>query len=140
MSYEFNDLKNQITESVNEHNTLQSRDGFLYNGAVIIAILFASSATFLFDYCPLWAKSLSLLSAVIIAIDSSLNFGARWVYHRQMRHEYLIILARIDLIENSNQHFNEEEKKKYFLLVFDDLFALRKKESMIPGVGEVRAK
>lgn len=140
MAYNFVELRKQVNESISEHNGNQSLDGFLYNASVIAAILCSSIASLLVDTFPSWAKGLSLATAVIVAIDRTLNWGARWIYHRQMRHEYLLVLARIDLVENASDNFTEDEKKKYFMLVFDDLFALRKKESLIPGVSEIKAK
>lgn len=135
---ELNELKEQVRESVNEHSSSQTIDGLWYNSSVIAAILSSSFATFLIDDCPFVAKILTALSAIIIAIDRSLNWGARWVYHRQMRHEYLLILARINLVENLGDNYSEDEKKKYFLLIFDDLFTIRKRESLIPGIGDAK--
>lgn len=140
MSYNFADLRQQINTSVTEHNRNQSLDGFLYNFFVILAIVLSALASLLVDSYPIGAKILSLSAAVVVAIDRALNWGARWIYHRQMRHEYLLILARIDLVENSNDDLTDDERKKYFMLIFDDLFALRKKESLIPGVSDVKAK
>ena len=140
MSYNFADLRKQVNDSVSEHNSNQSLDGFLYNSSVILAIFFSSISSLLVDSYPIWAKVLSLSTAVVVAIDRALNWGARWIYHRQMRHEYLLILARIDLVENVNEQFNEEERKKYFMLIFDDLFTIRKKESLVPGVSEIKGK
>lgn len=139
MVYNFSELRKQIEVSVSEHNSNQTLDGLLYNSSVIIAILCSSIASLLVESFPIWAKVLSLATAAIVAIDRALNWGARWIYHRQMRHEYLLILARIDLVENANAQFSDEERKKYFMLIFDDLFVLRKKESLIPGVSEIKA-
>ena len=136
MEYNLEDVKKQIDESVTEHLKHQTWDSILYNGSVVVAIIASSSATFLIDDCPFVAKILSAIAAIVIAIDRALNLGARWIFQRQMRHEYLSILARINLVENIGEGFTEEEKKKYFLLIFDDLFALRRRESMIPGVAE----
>jgi hypothetical protein len=138
MAYNFEELRKQINDSVSEHNQNQSLDGFLYNSFVIAAILCSSIASLLVYSYPTWAKILSLATAAFIGIDRALNWGARWIYHRQMRHEYLLILARINLVENINEQFTEEERKKYFMMIFDDLFALRKKESLIPGVSEIK--
>jgi hypothetical protein len=55
-----------------------------------------------------------------------------------MRHEYLNISARISLYENTTSEFSPDEKKKYFLLIYDDLFQLRKKEFSVPGTGGVQ--
>jgi hypothetical protein len=140
MDYNFKDLKNQIDNSVKEHKSNQDLDAWLYNTSIVMAVLCSSIASLLISSCPTAAKILTLSAAALVAIDRALNWGARWVYHRNMRHEYLLILARISLVENAEGHFTEEEKKKYFLLIFDDLFTLRKKESLIPGVTDVKAK
>ena len=140
MNYDFKDLKKQISDSVSEHDSNQTLDGFLYNTFVIAAILCSTVASLFIDKFALAAKILTLSAAALVAIDRALNWGARWIYHRNMRHEYLLILARINLIENSESHLSEEEKKKYFLLIFDDLFTLRRKESLIPGVTDVKGK
>jgi hypothetical protein len=125
MPYDFSELKVQLNKSVSEHNEKQSLDGFLYNGSVIAAILCSSIASQFVDKFPDWAKILSVAAAIIIAIDRALNWGGRWIYHRQMRHEYLRILDRINLAENSEDKFTPDEAHKYFVLIFDDLFALR---------------
>lgn len=140
MEYNLADLKTQVNDSVAEHSRHQTWDSILYNGSVIIAIVASSAATFLIDDAPQIAKVLSAIAAIVIAIDRSLNWGARWIYQRQMRHEYLLILARINLVENIGANFTEEEKKKYFLLIFDDLIALRRRESMIPGSEGIKSK
>ena len=137
MAFDLNALKKQVAQSVQEHSRLQSVDSVYYNVGVVLAIGCASAAVILTDYNPMIAKILSAFTAVVIAIDRALHFGERWIYHRQMRHEYLLILARIDLVENMNEEFSQEEKKKYFLLIFDDLFALRRRESLVPGVTNI---
>lgn len=131
-------LKQQVAESVTEHSKLQNLDGFYYNVGVALAIGFASAAPFFVDHFPLAAKILSASAAFIITIDRALHFGERWIYHRQMRHEYLLILARIEMVENAGNQFSEDEAKKYFMLIFDDLFALRKRETSIPGVSAIK--
>ena len=140
MEYNFQELKKQVNASVKEHSTHQLWDSILYNGSVIIAIVASAAATFLIDDTPYIAKILTALTAIVIAIDRSLNWGGRWIYQRQMRHEYLLILARISLVENIGAGFTEEERKKYFLLIFDDLFALQRRESMIPGSEGIKGK
>lgn len=133
-------LRVEVSKLVAEHETQQGFDAILYNGSVIFAIAFSSAATFLSEEWHFAAKILSALTAIIIAIDRSLAFGARWIYHRQMRHDYLAILDRITLAEAGNDLFDDSEKKKYFMLIFDDLFALRKRESVIPGAEGVNSK
>ncbi len=124
MAIDLKDLKRQIIESVKEHSTHQKWDSFLYNASVIIAIILSAGASFMVDYHQDLAKILSALAAIVIAIDRSLNWGARWIFQRQMRQAYLSILARIDLVENLGQGFTDEEKKRYFLSIFDELLAL----------------
>ncbi|MDR6194570.1 hypothetical protein [Siphonobacter sp. SORGH_AS_0500] len=58
-----------------------------------------------------YLKIISGIAAMLVAIDRALNWGARWIYHRQMRHEYLIILAEISFYGNMPENFNKEEKK-----------------------------
>jgi hypothetical protein len=137
MAYDLKALKKQISTSVQEHSKLQTLDSVYYNASVVLAIACASAAGIFIDLYPLIAKILSAFTAIIVATDRALHFGERWIYHRQMRHEYLLILARIDELENMNDQFTEDEKKKYFLLIFDELLALKKKESTVPGVTSI---
>ncbi|MDJ1473544.1 hypothetical protein [Xanthocytophaga flava] len=139
MSNNFDSLKEQIKESIQEHKYHQSLDAYTYNTSVLVAITATTVATLLpptIDY--IWfVKILSGIAALLIALDRSLNWGARWLYHRTMRHEYLIIEAKISFYENITQDLSSEEKHKYYLEIYNDLYTLRRREAYVPGVKEI---
>lgn len=132
-NYDFKSLRADVSKSVDEHNSYGGWDGTLYNASTILSITLAALASLL----PIDSKYLKILSgmaAIIIAIDRSLNWGARWLYHRHMRHGYLNILAKITFFENLPSVFTDEERKIYFREIFTDLYTLRQKETEMPGV------
>jgi len=51
-----------------------------------------------------------------------------------MRHEYLIILAKISFYENMPENFTNEEKKAHYMEIYTDLYNTRRKEVSMPGV------
>lgn len=108
--YNFTELRKEINDSVAEHKKYGGWDGFIYNSTTILAIVMTSLAALL-PIDIFYLKIISGIAAMLIAIDRTLNWGARWIYHRQMRHEYLIILAKISFYENMPQNFTDEEKK-----------------------------
>jgi len=79
------------------------------------ADILTSTATLLPKDYSMLSKIFTGVAAVVITLDRSLNWGGRWLYHRQMRHEYLNISARISLFENTTTEFSVKEKEKYFL-------------------------
>jgi hypothetical protein len=101
---------------------------------VVAAIVFTSTATLLPESFFTTGKILTGIAVIIITLDRSLNWGARWLYHRQLRHKYLNISARISFFENLDSVYSVDEKKKYFQLIYDDLFSLRREEFSVPGV------
>lgn len=128
----FATLRQQVLSSADEHNKYGSWDALLYNSATIIAIVLTSLAALL----PIEVKYLKIisgLSAILIVLDRTLSWGARWIYHRQMRQEYLIIEGKISFYENMPGTFTDEEKKKQYLEIYSELFNVRRKEVAIPG-------
>lgn len=130
---DFSKLRDEITISAGEHSKYGGWDGIVYNSTTIVTIIMTSLAALL-DVDVFYLKIISGIAAILIAIDRVLNWGARWVYHRQMRHEYLIILAKISFYENMPENFSDEEKKKYYEEIYTELYNIRRKEILMPGV------
>ena len=74
MTRDLNKLKDQVQESVNEHNRYQSLDGFYYNIGVVAAIAGAAAAAIATDYSPLIAKILASFVAIVVAVNFPKNF------------------------------------------------------------------
>lgn len=134
MEYNFDTIKKQISDSINEHNRTQTLDAILYNGAVFLAITATSSAAMFANNLGL-AKILSGIGALLVALERALSWGGRWRYERQMRNNYLVIQAKINFFENLPSTFSDEEKKKIFQEVYSELYDLRKREGDKPGSG-----
>ena len=134
MENNFDTIKKQIADSINDHNRTQTLDAILYNGAIFLAITSTSSAAMFAENLHL-VKILSGIGALLIALERALSWGGRWRYERQMRNNYLIIQAKINFFENLPPSFSDEEKKKIFQEVYADLYELRKLEGNKPGSG-----
>ena len=130
---DFSNLKVNIKNSVDEHDKYGSWDGLVYNSTTILAVSLSSLAALL-PIQELYVKILAGISALLITVDKALNWGERWIYHRQMRHDYLIVLNKIDFYENLPSIFTDEERKVYFLEIYSDLYNIRRKEASMPGV------
>jgi hypothetical protein len=134
ITYNFLELRKEISESVKEHNKYGGWDGLIYNSTTVLAIVMTSLAALLPNLGVFYLKIISGIAAMLIAIDRALNWGARWIYHRQMRHEYLVILAKISFYENMPENFTDEEKKAHFMEIYTELYNTRRKEVSMPGV------
>ena len=133
ITYNFLELRKEINDSIAEHNKYGGWDGVIYNSTTILAIVMTSLAALL-PIDVFYLKIISGIAAMLIAVDRALNWGARWIYHRQMRHEYLIILAKISFYENMPKNFTEDEIKTYFMEIYTELYNTRRKEVSMPGV------
>lgn len=131
----FSDLKKEIKTSIDEHTKFAGWDGTIYNVTAVLAILLTSLAALLpSSIGTLYPKIISGIAAILITVDRALNWGGRWIYHRQMRHEYLNILAKISFYENMPKNFSEEEKKSHYLEIYTALYSTRQREDAMPGV------
>jgi hypothetical protein len=136
MGDNFESLKKYVDDGVKEHDHYQSQNAYLYNYLIVIAIICTSSAAILpLNPDDTWiTKLLAGVGAIIISLDRALNFGSRWVYHRQMRHGYLSIAAKISFYENLPLGYSEEEKKKIFQEIYQGYYLMKQKEAEIPGI------
>jgi hypothetical protein len=134
IKYNFSKLREEINVSVSEHNKFSGWDSTIYNATTILAIILTSAAALFPTADPYYLKIMSGIAAILIAIDRALNWGGRWIYNRQMRHEYLIILAKISFYENMPKNFTEEEIKMYYMEIYTELYNTRRKEVSMPGV------
>lgn len=136
----FESLKSQLRENVAEHKRYQGVDAMYYNGITAVVLL-ATTATTLIPIDTQWAPLLKILTGLatfLIALERTLDFGARWRYHREMRHGYLAVLAKINFYENLPGEFGAEERKRYYAEIYADLFSLGRREGEIPGTGGIR--
>lgn len=137
----FQELKAQIEKSVSEHNKYQAFDGLGYNGITIVVLLATTTATIIPTEW-LWfgisrVKVLTGVATFLVALERTLNLGARWRYHREMRHGYLAVLAKINFYQNMPDGYDVETKKRYFQEIYSDLDLLRDHEHGIPGIGQI---
>src|ERR1044072_2707301 len=93
MRPEFENLRQNIQQQIAGHDKYETLDAICYNGLTVVAITLASAATFMPDHWPLAIKILSACSALLVAIERSLSLGGRWIYHKRLKHEYLVIEA-----------------------------------------------
>lgn len=108
--YDFSNLRNEISNSVKDHNNYGSLNGIVYSSTMmIIAILFTSLATLLpkSQLVLLAFKLMSGGAAVLISLDRISNWRARSIYYREMRHEYLIYLLRFHFTKHADKFFSK---------------------------------
>lgn len=133
-------MEKRIDASIGEHDFYQSLDGFSYNAVTVLAIFFGGLAAILPEsvmaewlYCVPYSKILIGFSTTLFAVDRSINIGHRWVYHRQMRHSYVMVKDMIALYKEIPDG-QTEDKKKMFQELSNALKEARSREAMIPGV------
>jgi hypothetical protein len=141
MKTDFTEMKGRIKESIKEHDRELVRDSYVYHISLFIAFAFSGAAAVMpatEDYIWL-TKILSAIAAFVIALDRAANWAGRWVYHREMKSEYLILEAKIHFFDNICESLPDTEREKYRNELYSDLYAIRRKEIQIPGVNSVKA-
>jgi len=134
MNAEFKNLHERIRQQIASHDKYETLDGFSYNGITIFAIMLASAATFIPDELVPAIKVLSGCSALLIAIERSLSLGGRWIHHKRLKHEYLVIEAMILNYINYPSELSSEEKIKMCEEIHNKFYQLLRRETEIPGV------
>jgi hypothetical protein len=127
------DLRDRINEAIKRHNP--NFDGALFNGGTILQLALTAAASFLpgsnwIPNAPFLAGISAALAALLITIERSLSFGARWRFHTEMQTGYKSILDMIDFYECIPA---EEETTKYRANIWNALYTLRNREGGIPG-------
>jgi len=79
---------------------------------------------------PFLAGICAALAALLITIERSLSFGARWRFHTEMQTGYKSILDMIDFYQCITA---DDDKAKYRSNIWNALYALRSREGGIPG-------
>ena len=127
------DLRDHINEAIKRHNP--TLDGALFNGGTILQLAFTAAASFLpgsnwIPNAPFLAGICAALAALLITVERSLSFGARWRFHTEMQTGYKSILDMIDFYQCITV---DDEKTKYRANIWNALYALRNREGGIPG-------
>ena len=127
------DLRANIHQAIQRHHP--DFDGALFNGGTILQLAFTAAASFLpgsnwIPNAPFLAGICAALAALLITIERSLSFGARWRFHTEMQTGYKSILDMIDFYQCITA---EDEKTKYRANIWNALYALRSREGGIPG-------
>ena len=127
------DLRDHINQSIKRHDP--NFDGALFNGGTILQLAFTAAASFLpgsswIPNAPFLAGISAALAALLITIERSLSFGARWRFHTEMETGYKSILDMIDFYQCITA---DDEKTKYRANIWNALYALRSREGGIPG-------
>jgi len=131
----FDQLKADINSGVKEHEKHQTWDAYAYNSFAILAIIFTSLAAVFPIGDNTWViRAFAGVGAILISLEKSLHFGSRWVYHREMRHGYLVVSSKIYFYENMPEGFTDGEKKKIYTEIFQEYYRLKIKEGDVPGV------
>ena len=131
-------LEAKIDASIKEHNKYGTLDGWIYNGSTIVAIILSSVASFFADELEGYLKLLTGVTAIIIALDRSLNWGKRWLFHRQMKNEYLIIKAKISFYQGMPEGLKAEDDFEAYKDIYNHTYRVRLQEVKMPGVGEIK--
>jgi hypothetical protein len=74
---------------------------------------------------------LSAVAGIIIAAERALSFGARWRFHKEMQNGYESLIDKIDFLPA----LQDTDKQKYIDDIRAGVYALRSRESTIPGAG-----
>lgn len=134
-----------LSEVEKEIERSQSRrlDKYLYNGGVALTLLFTGTATIIGaingtsekPLVPIWfAPLLSGLATIWVGIDSRLEFGRRWLYHRMMGAAYLSLKRRLTSLEV----LPPEKREAELYAIREEFVALPKLNLEIPGLPSSR--
>jgi hypothetical protein len=132
-------VREKLAEAISEHNT--ALDAFMYNGGTVLVLVFTAAAGILpsvlgKDSSLSWLpQALAALAGLLVALERSLSFGQRWTYHIEMKAGYRWIDDMISFYEC----LPDDQKPKYLADIWNDLYALRRRDSKIPGVATTKA-
>lgn len=132
---EFAPIKARLERAVQEHSP--SLDAWAFNGGTLLTLVFTAAAALFSsqtfgESLTYVGAILSSLAGVLVAAERALAFGARWRFHHEMRSGYRSI---IDMIDFAALLPEGAEKNKYTKDIWTALYALRSRESAIPGTG-----
>ncbi|MBK7357180.1 hypothetical protein [Propionivibrio sp.] len=132
---DFTPIKERLQRAIDEHSP--SLDAWCFNGGTLLTLTFtAASALFssqaFGEKLTFVAAILSSVAGVLVAAERALAFGARWRFHHEMRSGYRSI---VDMIDFAALLPDGPEKAKYTKDIWTALYALRSRESAIPGSG-----
>ena len=133
-TFDFEPMKRRLESAALEHKTL---DSWMFNGGTMLTIALTATASLVsssvFGAHTAWIGAVfSALTGVMIAAERALAFGARWRFHHEMRSGYLQI---VDMVDFARFLPAGRERDKYLKDVWTALYALRSRESAIPGSG-----
>jgi hypothetical protein len=133
-AYDFEPMKHRLEEAALEHKT---HDSWMFNGGTMLTIALTATASLVsssvFGNDTAWLGAVfSALTGVMIAAERALAFGARWRFHHEMRSGYLQV---VDMVDFACLLPSGRERDKYLKDIWTALYALRSRESAIPGSG-----
>jgi hypothetical protein len=134
-NFDFEPLKKRLQSAITEHSP--TLDACLFNGGTLLILTLTALASLfsskLFGENDTWIGAVfSTIAGVLVAAERALSFGARWRFHHEMRNGYMSL---VDMIDFANLLPSGPEKSKYVKDIWASLYALRSRESAIPGSG-----
>jgi hypothetical protein len=132
---DFGPIRERLERAIDEHSP--STDSWCFNGGTLLTLIFTATAALFAgkifgDSLTYVGAILSSIAGVLVAAERALAFGARWRFHHEMRGGYRSIM---DMIDFAGLLPNGPEKAKYTRDIWTALYALRSRESAIPGSG-----
>jgi hypothetical protein len=128
-------LKARLSKAALEHQTL---DGWAYNLGTLAIVTLTAAATLAsgdtFGGDTAWLGAIfAAVAGVLVALDRTLAFGARWRYHHDMRNSYLYVLDAIEF----RALISPETRQQNIDKAWAALQTLRRREASIPGSGVI---
>jgi hypothetical protein len=133
------ELKERLQDARKPH--ARKTDSLLYNGLTVLILLFTGTASFLPTlqpeniYLRVTAQALAALAAFAVAMERSLNFGARWRFHLEMDNAYCALIDMLEFYRVTAEMLPDAERQKYLQDFMKELYAVRRREAGIPGAG-----
>ncbi len=134
-------LRNTAEACLKRVSKSENSDATFHNYGVATAIVLSTIGIALpsGDVCTYVSKGLIAIATAIFAIERSLDFGARWVFHRRLRCGYRGVLLQLNLV---NAREGMEAKRAQLNKAVDSMNSLAEAESDIPGasIGDGKVK
>jgi len=132
---DFTPIKGRLQKAIEEHSP--SLDAWCFNGGTLLTLTLTAAAALFSsktfgDSLTYIGAIFSSIAGVLVAAERALAFGARWRFHHEMRSGYRSI---VDMIDFAALLPSGPEKEKYTRDIWAALYALRSRESAIPGSG-----
>ena len=132
---DFAKLEQDLQAAQKRHRT---GDSWYYNGGTVLILLFTGTASLLPTIKPndhpvaLAAQILAALAAFLVAMERSLDFGARWRFHIEMDNAYSALIGRIKTYQVAAQALPDPQRTQFWLDFMDQRDAVSKREAGMP--------